>query len=579
MRGLLLAMSSVFVACASPPVGVLYRCAPDDTCPSQQTCRTIEGEKYCVPTDSAAGGGTAGGVSGGTAGGVSGGTSGGVSGGTAGGVSGGTAGGASGGTAGGASGGTAGGASGGTAGGASGGTAGGVSGGTAGGVSGGTAGGASGGTAGGVSGGTAGGMSGGTAGGSSGGAGGGTAGGASGGLAGGAAGGTGGGAPALTVWPTSNRRFVAIARVMPTGPGQRFATVSEPLDGGISFLETWSSTSGGPLANSRATLWNSDIRIQTIGGTDSLTAIGGLVSGGAQPTLRLESVNPAANFMPLSSITLETMTTPASRVVRIRGTPNTGTGPLMVFTDRSMRPTAVLRRYDLATLTNASEPFASGPLGDALGDDVIELPPASSSAGRVLVTGRCDGSCSFASAFGLSYGTLTPRAAWTTFPLGTVAFNAAPAGAFIDLVTAGTATFSGPVRAATDGSQFVYLGGQSNTGALLIERRAQTTLALNTVLSSSGPMTLVDLIRGPQGIFVLAWVDRAVTFAGLPVPWTAGSGANVVVIVLHPTQAPSVRTWDLVNDQVPVAFEHADGTLAILVNEGQASSFWRTPTP
>ncbi|MDX2010272.1 MAG: hypothetical protein SFW67_08785 [Myxococcaceae bacterium] len=380
--------------------------------------------------------------------------------------------------------------------------------------------------------------------------------------------------PPLIIWTIPDRRFVGLARIDPTAPPQRFATVSEPIDGGSSILETWGAADGGPLANRRTTAWSSELRVQAIGGTGAITAVGGVAPAG----LRLEFVNPANNFSAPSSVLLESAATGMPRVSRIRGLFATTTSPIVVLTDRTERHIARVRRFDTVFTSFGMQLFSTAMTGDAFGDDLVELPAQSSTTGRLLVTGRADGQPSYASLTGLSYGPITPRVAWSTFPLTSTGVNASPPGQFVDLVTSGAPTFTGPVRAASDGNLFLWLGGQLTGGALRLERRALGDLGLQPPLDSTGPMVLVDLIRGPQGVFVLAWVDRAVSFAGQAIPYTPGTGSNVVVIAMLPL-GTQVLTWNLPGDQRPVAFEHADGTLAILVNEGPMASFWRTPTP
>jgi hypothetical protein len=343
--------------------------------------------------------------------------------------------------------------------------------------------------------------------------------------------------PPLITTPLTGRRFVGIARIEPTSaaPTQRFATISEPVAGLSSTLHSWPTGTGGPLATTRTFSWTTELQLLAIGGLPSATAVAG-ISGAATPSVVLQFINPGSNFASVVAFTLDNPATQFSRVSRVRPLFSPATAPIVVLSDQSQRHIAKLQRFAPGGSSVGFQTFATASLGDAFADDVIELPSPPNAPGRILVTGRASGQPSFAGLIGASFAGLTPRAAWTEFQLGTPGINSAPPGQFVDLVTAGLPTFVSPVRAATDGAQFVYLGGQTSTGTLLIERRPHTNLTQQpTPLESSAAMTLVDMIRGPQGILVLAWVERPLTFAGVSVPYTPTTGINVVVIALHPT--------------------------------------------
>lgn len=377
--------------------------------------------------------------------------------------------------------------------------------------------------------------------------------------------------------PLLNRKFIGIARVAGLGgyPAQRFATLSEAADGGSSMLDTW-ATDAGFVLSTRVVAW-SDMHVQAIGSaTDGRMAIGG-VSG--TNMLVLEYVEPTNFFAPSNPKTLSAAG-PAGRVVRIRGV-NSTAAPLMVLFDGV---TANEARWQLPVLmgnTFGLQSFSSGLSGAVTADDLVST-PFGGITNAVVVTGRCQGQCTFAGVMGSMTLRSVGHLGWTEYDPTTGAINAAAAGSFRSLTSGAVSSFNeaSAIRAATDGNAFIYLAGQGSSGELVIQPWTHTSPAPQPSIISTGPLTLVDFIRGPTGVLLLARLNAAgVSFGGPGLPWTASNLGNVVVLRIDNTGALSARTWDLPGDQRPVAFEHAEGQLAILVNEGPDALLWRVPTP
>lgn len=357
--------------------------------------------------------------------------------------------------------------------------------------------------------------------------------------------------------------------------------MSEPLDGGQSFIESWTAV-GGPGPNVRTTTWASGLRVQAIASTGGTTAIAGLVQAASTSTLQLEFVNPTMNFSSVSTQALESSQFPG-RVARLRGLSSTGVAPMVVLTDgeSGVGYRVKVRRFDSSSLTFGQQLFETNMTGSAFGDDVVELPSGNLMSGWLMVAGRANGAPAYASSPGSNSNLVVmPRLAWSSFPLITAAINSAPPGGIVDLFTGSTPNFTGPIRVSFDGTTFLFVAGQAGMGnTLRVERYTYPTFTLDSALASSGPMTVVDLIRGPTGVLLLGSIDGPSTFGGVTIPWLANTGSNVVVIAMNANQITSVRTWNLPGHQRPVAFEHAAGTLAILVHEGPNASLWRTPVP
>ncbi|MBL8918283.1 MAG: hypothetical protein JNJ54_05445 [Myxococcaceae bacterium] len=598
------------LGCVQPPAGVLFVCEADGGCPQGFECRSVEGGRYCVPA-----GGTGGGVAGGaTAGGATAGgaTAGGA---TAGGAmaGGATAGGATAGgaTAGGATGGgvaggaTAGGA---TAGGATGGgvaggatAGGGVAGGaTAGGApgggvaGGGTSGGAAGGGAAGggaAGGGAAGGApGGGTSGGAAGGApGGGTAGGAGGGggAAGGAtAGGAAGGGPLITdgglLFPQS--RFVAVAtfEIPATSAVPSFATVREPLDGGVSVLEAW--TPDLSRSGSRSLAWAAELRAEQLASNQSGTTA---IAGPGPTHFRAWIVSPTANFQtprPADQFTLESVA-PGTRLVRMRVLMGTAevTDPLITLFDGPQPYEARLQRV---AMSPGSPLLMSSPMtGVSLGDDLAEYPNNS-----VGISGRCESSCTFGG-LSSSPGLVGPSLRHGMAGFSVLLPNLGPVSSFMAVYETGpVAVFSAtrPTRIAATATTF-FLAGQGSGDSLRVERRQLVGVARDGLWTSSNPLRVVDVLQTvPDTVLILGWHQSSNQIngpnGGVNVAYTGATLRNVVLIKLTTSgMAPVVTTWDVPGDQEPVAMAltrvGATEVLIIVGNQGPDAFLWRVPHP
>ncbi|MCA2976818.1 MAG: hypothetical protein INH41_09090 [Myxococcaceae bacterium] len=322
------------------------------------------------------------------------------------------------------------------------------------------------------------------------------------------------------------------------------------------------------------------MRVQAIGGNESELAIAGLRP--SQGDLALEFIDP--NLLPVSSgfRTLQPASRPEARVSRIRSLGTATVGRIVVLWDGTQQNVALGKRVSASSQdVGIFGGFTSTPPGSTVfGDDLIDLEPETGSGmprGRLLVLARANGTPEYPGLVGTYQPQVTPRAAWTTFETNSYSVYQAHPGVMSDLMA-----FNGPVRAARDGTFVFFAGPAATTGQLHVERRmADGDLSPQGTYQSTGTMTFADIISGPSGILVLASVSSAMTFGNVTVPYMVGMGTDVVVISIRPGSTPDVvvRTWSLPSDQQPVAFAHAAGTLAILVNEASGASFWRTPLP
>jgi hypothetical protein len=220
----------------------------------------------------------------------------------------------------------------------------------------------------------------------------------------------------------------------------------------------------------------------------------------------------------------------------------------------------------------------------AIADDVVDL-SLSPRVNGFAITARCDENCFFSSLSSRGPATPAPRLGFTTYDPASFGLGNPATGDFFE-VTNGVAAIDGmaPARLAFDGLSFIYVGAQLPSGQLIIQRRRISDGGLDFTLSSTGPLTLVDLIRGPAGasVIALAEVRQSGVLWGAStttLPYTPGSGGNVVVIRVDAFGSAALG-FDRGGDQRPVALVHGgDGRLGIVLNEGPNAVFWRAPIP
>ncbi len=401
-----------------------------------------------------------------------------------------------------------------------------------------------------------------------------TAGGAGGGsTAGGSAGGF--TYPVMAVIP--NSRFIGIAQIAIGGPpfGAAVATVREPLDGGFSILEGWTSNGNATPAQSRTISWATAYRVTAIASNVSTTAIAVRSANGVS----IEEVQPASNFGTVGSTNLEFYMAPNDAgVSRLSMLPAGTTAPMLAFVQGG--GVGHVRLYRLSTGSFSTLNYTPGAMSAvAFGDDLIDSPIPGSTSSRLLATARCPGSCSFAGSSVTTTGQ-GARFAWMLYPpaanaLGTTSMHAALAS------SSSMSTFSPnePVRAASDGNTFVYFAGLGFSDELVVERRDAVTGLRDSLFTGMGTLRLVDLRRSPTGaaVLVLATYQSASSFAGT-LPHSMGSQRNVVVIRIDSASSVSASSFDLPGDQQAVGFAGGgNGYLYIAINEGPNALLWRIP--
>lgn len=390
----------------------------------------------------------------------------------------------------------------------------------------------------------------------------------------------GGGAPIVVV--VSNNRFIGITQVSaggaPTAPV--IATVREPIDGGISMLEGWSLMGGTP-SQSRLISWSSAYRVTAIASniTDTTIAVR------ASNSISVEGVLPMSNFGTNGFVTIETFDGGVDAgVSRLSMLPGGSTAPALAFVQGSgSNGSARLHRVSVSTGVSVSSSYFPNSPGVAYGDDVIDSPEPGSSSSRLLVTARCTDACTFGGTTALGTG-LVARFAWMLYPpaataLGPASMHSVLLGSFSAPIFSATDA----VRVASDGNNFVYFGGQGAAGELLVERRAATTgMRDGNLLSSTGPLQLVDMKRAPSGAAVLllaTYQSSGVSFVTV-LPHTAGNQRNLVIIKIDAMLNVSSSAFNLPGDQQAVGFAGGGpGFLFVAINEGPNAVLWRIPEP
>lgn len=375
------------------------------------------------------------------------------------------------------------------------------------------------------------------------------------------------------------RRFVSIAPVGgPAGhPNPSFVTVSEPLDGGASFLDPW-ATDGGPLIT-RTVSWASEMRVNVVAsGVNGTTGIGGTTPS----ETKHQFIDPASVAPFPNSGGLRSLEIVFGRVVAACGVAST-TAPIVYATELGPRETR-LTRHEVAPGSFGRQLFTANIGGSIVVDDLVASPTPAGANG-LFVVGRCDGVCTFASVPTLNSPRPVPVLAWTNYNPSTSGLENAPMNGLRALTDGSQAPLfvpSAPLRLATDGSQSFYVGGQGLGGELVVHQFAITTAIPGAaVVETIGPLRLVDMTRGPAGVLVLASLsDANVTFSnGGVLPWTPANQRNVVLIRIDGSARTSVWTWDVPGDQAPVAFAQVNGTVAIAINEGPNAVLWTLPYP
>ena len=366
-------------------------------------------------------------------------------------------------------------------------------------------------------------------------------------------------------------------------PGENvIATVREPIFGNDSILETWSPDLLSQLTT-RTIPW-SDIRVTDIASNvRGTTAIAGRTSVSIQARV----VDPEFGFAtpPMSTFLLETALA-TTRVVRLRVLSDNMslTNPIVALTDGTQPNQVNLRRA--ASMSQPPVLLASSALGTAVGDDLLEL-----SGSRLVVTSRCEGLCTLGSLMNPS-GAVgpTPRLGAIPFAPASNGFQA-PTTLMTLTDSAGMISFpnTSRIRLATDETAFVYTCGQLPMGVLQVERRALSNLSYVTSFTSSGALTLVDVMKSPRPdtVLVLATVNGpGVTFAGNPIPYSVGAGVNVVLLRIEAMQPPSITTWDRPGDQRAVGFVHTinpgfapENRVIIIGDQGTDAFIWSVLHP
>lgn len=391
------------------------------------------------------------------------------------------------------------------------------------------------------------------------------------------AGGAGGGFmyPVMAVLP--NSRFIGIAQVAIGGPplGTAVATVREPLDGGFSILEGWTSNGSGTPAQSRQISWASAYRVTAIASNVSNTAIAARSSNGVS----IEEVLPTSNFGTVGSTNLELYVGASDAgVSRLSMLPAGTTAPMLAFVQGG--GVGHVRLYRLSTGSFSTLNYTPGVMSAvASGDDLLDSPIPGSTSSRLLATVRCSGGCSFAGSSVTTTG-MGARFAWMLYPpaanaLGMTSMHAA----LVSGNSMPTFSPSEPVRAASDGNTFVYFAGLGFSDELVVERRDAVTGVRESLFTGTGTLRVVDLKRSPTGaaVLVLATYQSPSSFAG-DFPFTFSNQRNVVVIRIDSAANVSASSFDLPGDQQAVGFAGGgNGSLYIAINEGPNAVLWRIP--
>lgn len=391
---------------------------------------------------------------------------------------------------------------------------------------------------------------------------------------------SGGGGPVMAMLP--NSRFIGISQVAVGGPptGTVVATVREPLDGGLSVLEGWTSNGSAVPSQNRVVSWSSAYRVTAIASNIQDTAIAVRSSSG----ISIEAVSPLSNFGTAGFTNLETFVGASDAgVSRLSMLSAGSTAPVLVFIQgNGLNGSARLYRTGAGVIAPLS--YAPANMGGiAWGDDVIDSLEPGARTSRILVTARCTDTCSFAGTNVTSTG-LGARFAWVSYlPAGTALGSTTMHSLLLGSFSAPIFSSSSPVRVATDGNNFVYFSGQGAAGELLVERRAASNgMRDGNLLSSTGALQLVDVKRASNGAAVLllaTYQSSGVSFATV-LPYTSSNQRNVVVIRIDDMLNMSSTAFNVPGDQQAVGFAGGgNGFLHIAINEGPNAVLWRIPEP
>lgn len=378
------------------------------------------------------------------------------------------------------------------------------------------------------------------------------------------------------VFPQS--RFVAVTAY--TTPGMQgdpaIATIREAGDGGSSILETWSPTLD--RVGERRIAW-STMRVEHLASNrDAVTAIAGTTTTG----FAVHTLTMAAQPYPTAG--QSSFVSPGLRLARLRVlNPAPGlVDPVVLLTDGAPATEVGVRRMSMTSTT----PAVISSSTQALADDVVEFP-----GNTLSVSARCVDTCLFNG---------MPAGSGIAGPLlrnGVVGFTPTTnviggVSRFTSVITnMGMPIFAdtSATRIATDGNQRYLLAGQIGQ-SLRIERRLLVGHSTDAQWTSTGPLMLHDVMRSPRGdtMLVLASVATAgVMLNGVPIPWTLGTGRNVVLITVENSATPiGITTWPLRGDQEPVGFAHTvnpgiivENRVIIVGNQGSDGFLWSVLHP